>query len=150
MQQAIESIQGQNITKIVIAHRLTTIQDADTIIVLEDGLIKERGNHEALIKLNGIYANLTKIQIDADQTKTIHFSSFQAELAGYRAEDDTVGDNEQGEDVDEDNKLINEGSNSIRISFDEEELENELGFWIVMKRIYAYITPKYLIPVIII
>jgi len=148
--QAIESIQGQNITKIVIAHRLTTIQDADTIIVLEDGLIKERGNHEALIKLNGIYANLTKIQIDADQTKTIHFSSFQAELAGYRAEDDTVGDNEQGEDVDEDNKLINEGSNSIRISFDEEELENELGFWIVLKRIYTYITPKYLIPVIII
>jgi len=149
VQQAIESIQGQNITKVVIAHRLTTIQDADTIIVLEDGVIKERGNHEALIRLNGTYADLTKIQTAADQTKTIHALS-KVELAAHRAEDDTEGDIEQGDDIEEDIKLTDEGSNSIRISLDEEELENELGFWIVMKRIYAYITPKYLIPVIII
>lgn len=45
-------------TSIVIAHRLSTIRAADQILVLEDGLIAERGKHDELLALNGIYADL--------------------------------------------------------------------------------------------
>lgn len=49
-------------TSFVIAHRLSTIKKADNIFVLEKGSIKETGKHEELIQLNGIYANLVKLQ----------------------------------------------------------------------------------------
>jgi subfamily B ATP-binding cassette protein MsbA len=52
----------QNRTTIVIAHRLSTIQAADEILVLNRGEIAERGNHEALMNLNGIYRNLVEMQ----------------------------------------------------------------------------------------
>lgn len=49
-------------TSIVIAHRLSTIRAADQILVLDDGLIKERGRHDELLALNGIYADLYQRQ----------------------------------------------------------------------------------------
>ncbi len=48
----------ENRTTLVIAHRLTTVQNADKIIVLEKGKIAESGTHQELIKQNGIYKNL--------------------------------------------------------------------------------------------
>jgi len=45
-------------TTIIIAHRLTTVQDADRIIVVEGGVIKEQGTHEELLELGGEYAKL--------------------------------------------------------------------------------------------
>ncbi|MFA6535534.1 MAG: ABC transporter ATP-binding protein/permease [Candidatus Babeliales bacterium] len=50
-------------TTLVIAHRLSTIVKADEIIVLNEGLIVERGNHKKLLDLNGVYANLWKKQL---------------------------------------------------------------------------------------
>ncbi len=48
----------QNKIAIIIAHRLSTVKKADTIYVLDNGEIVESGNHEELIKVNGIYKNL--------------------------------------------------------------------------------------------
>ncbi|PIE09126.1 MAG: metal ABC transporter permease, partial [Rhodobacterales bacterium] len=47
---------GQGRTVITIAHRLSTVADADEIVVLDDGVIRERGRHEALLALGGRYA----------------------------------------------------------------------------------------------
>ncbi|HEX3738940.1 MAG TPA: ABC transporter ATP-binding protein [Terriglobales bacterium] len=49
-------------TVVVIAHRLSTIQRANVIFVVDEGEIAERGNHEELMKLNGIYAELHNLQ----------------------------------------------------------------------------------------
>lgn len=52
----------QNRTSLVIAHRLTTIQHADEIIVMHKGEIVERGNHNQLLAFNGIYRKLYDMQ----------------------------------------------------------------------------------------
>lgn len=57
IQQAIEKLR-QNRTVIIIAHRLSTVESADQIIVLEEGKLKEKGAHKELITLGGVYANL--------------------------------------------------------------------------------------------
>ena len=53
----------KNRTSIVIAHRLSTIATADEIIVLEQGKIVERGNHQTLIEKNGLYSNLLRTSL---------------------------------------------------------------------------------------
>lgn len=45
-------------TSIVIAHRLSTVRDADQILVLEKGVIVERGKHEELVAMGGLYSEL--------------------------------------------------------------------------------------------
>lgn len=65
VQEALERLM-EGRTSIVIAHRLSTIKKADTIIVLDNGKIKEKGTHEELVKKeNGIYKNLSTLQLTA-------------------------------------------------------------------------------------
>ncbi|WP_415382165.1 ABC transporter ATP-binding protein [Halosimplex sp. TS25] len=49
-------------TTFVIAHRLSTVTDADSILVLEDGRVAERGTHQELLEVDGLYANLWAVQ----------------------------------------------------------------------------------------
>ena len=67
VQEALSNLM-QNRTTIVVAHRLSTIQSADLIHVIDEGRIAESGNHEELLQLNGAYAKLYQIQF----SKTNH------------------------------------------------------------------------------
>ena len=49
-------------TSFIVAYRLSTFQNADVILVMQDGHIIEQGNHENLLKKNGFYANLYNSQ----------------------------------------------------------------------------------------
>ena len=61
VQEALDNLM-KNRTVIVIAHRLSTVQNADKIVVINDGQIVEQGKHEELLKLNGAYAALYAMQ----------------------------------------------------------------------------------------
>ena len=61
VQEAIHNLlQGR--TALIIAHRLSTIQKSDQIIVLHQGIIREMGTHQELLKLKGYYARLHALQ----------------------------------------------------------------------------------------
>ena len=62
--QAVISELMKGRTSFVIAHRLSTIRNADLILVMKDGDIVEQGNHDELLKINGIYANLYNTQFN--------------------------------------------------------------------------------------
>lgn len=61
IQQALEHI-FKNRTSIIIAHRLSTVRNSDMIIVLHEGRIAEKGNHDELMELNGLYKQLYEMQ----------------------------------------------------------------------------------------
>jgi len=58
----------RNRTTLVIAHRLSTIENADVIVVMDDGKIVETGSHQELIKNNGLYSSLHKMQFRETST----------------------------------------------------------------------------------
>jgi len=61
IQEALERLMV-NRTSFVIAHRLSTIRKADQILVMRHGQIVERGTHDELVALNGLYSRLARIQ----------------------------------------------------------------------------------------
>ena len=65
IQQSIDRI-TENRTTFAIAHRLSTVKDAETILVLADGRVVERGSHDELLAADGRYATLWKAQAGSD------------------------------------------------------------------------------------
>jgi ATP-binding cassette subfamily B multidrug efflux pump len=69
IQQALDRL-TEGRTTLAIAHRLSTIQDADTILVMHKGEIRERGTHQELLALDGLYRRLYDLQY-ADQSRRL-------------------------------------------------------------------------------
>ena len=63
VQTALEGLM-QGRTTLVIAHRLATVLKADRILVMDQGRIVEEGTHQSLVRQNGIYARLAKLQFE--------------------------------------------------------------------------------------
>lgn len=59
MSHALETLAKERIA-VTIAHRLSTVRHADQIIVLDKGRVVEHGNHEALLKIGGVYVGLVR------------------------------------------------------------------------------------------
>lgn len=66
IQKGIEVL-SKNRTTLIIAHRLSTIKNADKIYVLDKGEIVEQGNHESLVKLNGVYKKMLEKDIKNEE-----------------------------------------------------------------------------------
>jgi subfamily B ATP-binding cassette protein MsbA len=69
-------------TSIVIAHRLSTIRRADVIFVVKDGAIVERGRHEDLLKLDGLYAEHYRLQFLKDENQPEEVSDVGSWITG--------------------------------------------------------------------
>ena len=70
IQSALDAVSA-NRTTLVIAHRLSTVVNADEIIVLRDGVIAERGRHQALLARGGLYAQMWNRQREASEAEEI-------------------------------------------------------------------------------
>jgi ATP-binding cassette subfamily B multidrug efflux pump len=53
----------KNRTTLMVSHRVSTVKDADKIVILDKGMIAEEGTHDELIKLNGLYAGIYNRQL---------------------------------------------------------------------------------------
>ncbi|WIY53743.1 ABC transporter ATP-binding protein/permease [Devosia sp. YIM 151766] len=70
IQAALDEV-SRNRTSVVIAHRLSTVVNADEILVLRDGQVAERGNHAALLAHNGLYAQMWNRQREANEAEEL-------------------------------------------------------------------------------
>merc|ERR1739838_1242186 len=91
VQSAIDEItaSGQQ-TTITIAHRLSTIQNSDNILVLVDGKVKESGNHQQLMEMQGVYSALVSAQSLVAERKEFHRMRSASPMA---ANDGSAGGN---------------------------------------------------------
>jgi ATP-binding cassette subfamily B protein len=91
IQRSIDELAADR-TAFIIAHRLSTVRDADVILVIEDGEIVERGTHDELLDADGLYANLWRVQAGEIEKLPDEFveqaSERVAQQAADAAEDD--------------------------------------------------------------
>ena len=74
IQQALSRL-IQNKTVLIIAHRMRTVRGADKVVVLSDGIVKEQGAPDELMKQNGIYKHMAELQTQS-QNWTLKRSSY--------------------------------------------------------------------------
>jgi hypothetical protein len=72
----------QHCTTVIVAHRLSTIADADTIVVMEAGSVAEAGSHQELLQRGGLYAGMWQRQLEAGGSSQEHMKAAQVATAG--------------------------------------------------------------------
>jgi len=78
----IENLERQRCTRITVAHRLSTVRNADLIVVMDKGRIVEQGNHNQLIAGNGLYARLVQASQNPITTELSPHGNHDAISAG--------------------------------------------------------------------
>ncbi|KIV91025.1 hypothetical protein PV10_05615 [Exophiala mesophila] len=77
-------------TVLAIAHRLSTVKDADNIIVLKDGRVEQQGTYEQLLNEGGVFADMVKLQeltlVDENETISLASTSHPADLSSIKLE----------------------------------------------------------------
>jgi ATP-binding cassette subfamily B protein len=93
IQAALRAVSSDR-TTLVIAHRLSTVVDADEIVVLDEGRVIERGRHAALLALGGLYAHMWAIQAeqrDQPEVASAEAAGISTEAAARGSADPTDG-----------------------------------------------------------
>ncbi|MFB6136712.1 MAG: ABC transporter ATP-binding protein [Halobacteriaceae archaeon] len=91
IQRSIDQLAADR-TTFIIAHRLSTVRDADTILVVEQGQIVERGTHEELLESDGLYANLWRVQAGEIEELPDEFVEQASERVAQQALDEANTD----------------------------------------------------------
>ena len=100
VQEALDRLRAGR-TTLVIAHRLSTVRDADKIYVIDEGHVREEGDHEKLLATDGLYANLSKLQfrsLDAPPTPASNENGDRSETGAYKTDDDSDDDDDAADD----------------------------------------------------
>jgi ATP-binding cassette subfamily B (MDR/TAP) protein 1 len=124
VQQALDAAAADR-TTIVIAHRLSTIRNADLIVVMQQGDLVEQGNHNELLALNGVYADLVRKQEIATKQKGSNVEELDSEELLRREQLEIEAENKRNNETAENEKetTVNLFKTTSRVSVDAYELK---------------------------
>lgn len=99
VQQALDTVMSDR-TTIIVAHRLSTIRDADKIIVLKNGQVAEMGSHEELMSKGGNYASLVSLQVsEHSQDSSVENPAKTSGVSSFREEPKVPNDQQESKHV---------------------------------------------------
>jgi ATP-binding cassette subfamily B protein len=107
IQEALDRLMGGR-TTFVIAQRLTTVQNADQILVLDHGEIAERGTHQELLDMDGLYAEIYRLQLEDQERLRNELMALGGLVEKKREKRSTTGDGKPSDIRDDDKRSTKE------------------------------------------